>query len=137
MPGFYGSSKLEVVPRRVVPTLLVVCYYQLLLLLPCASFMLSWTGFPVLFTAELHKGVSSPRSASTYLGLEKGCYCFCQSWCRPTLLLSELGSVALLCSSLELKRGVDVRNEPETKVEPMCVWGAGLLLFWHFSLSSG
>lgn len=65
MPEFHGTFKLEVVPREVVPTLLVVCYYQLLfLLLACASFMLSWIGFPVLFTTELHKEGSSLRSGS-------------------------------------------------------------------------
>lgn len=82
MLEFHGSFKLEVMPREVVPTLLVVFYYQLLLLLlPCASFMLSWIGFPVLFTGELHKGGSSPRSGSKYPGLERGCDCLCQSRC--------------------------------------------------------
>lgn len=97
MPEFHSGIQLEVVPRGVVPTLLVVCYYQLLLLLllPCACFMLNWIDFPVLFTAQEGEargvGVSNSgwrRGVIASVGVGTNLHCFSvnvQVWppCAP------------------------------------------------------
>lgn len=128
MPEFQGSFKLEVVPREVVPTRLVVCNYQLLLLLllPCASFIFSWLGFWVCSLQNCtRKGAAWAVWVST-----QGCGEGVTAPLGVDANLREGDSAALAGSCPELKGDVNVRHELEMKMELMCVCVGGLLVCW-------
>lgn len=78
-PQFHGSFDLEVVPTGVCPhpTSRLLLPGVLLLLLPGASFMLSWIGFPVC----LAKGGAAPaRGRAVFAPAGAGAALLCFSW---------------------------------------------------------